>query len=262
MILYQKENSNMPYNYNAYLYHDFSFVAHLHNDFELICVLEGNLELNVGNHGELLDQGEAALVLPHQIHSFLTPEHSLIWVCVFARDYVPEFSKIIRDRICPDNKFIPSGLTAKFLSQITAAVPNRLELCAFLNLVCSDFMRDRKEEDFAKADYTGTELLLHRILTYIPAHFQENITLREMAQSLGYEEHYISRCFHAFFRKNFKQFVNEYRIQYARQLLAEHGKSMSITEIAYQSGFQSVRNFNRAYVAIVGRQPREDKICR
>ena len=73
---------------------------------------------------------------------------------------------------------------------------------------------------------------------------------------MGYEEHYLSRCFHNCFAMNFKQFVNEYRIQFARRLL-EQQPPLPITEIAYMSGFGSVRNFNRVYRAIVGTEPRK-----
>lgn len=94
------------------------------------------------------------------------------------------------------------------------------------------------------------------MLSYITEHFKEDVTLSGMAQSLGYEEHYLSRLFHSFFGMNFKQFVNEYRVNYAESLLSDTGKNCGITEIAYACGFQSVRNFNRAYKRITGHSPR------
>lgn len=258
MILFQAQNSSVAYNYNAYVYNNYSFIPHVHHDFELIYVKEGVLEITVENRSELLHSGEAALILQDQIHSFHTPEHSVIWVCVFAWDYVPEFRKIIRDRICRSNRIQLHPVDSAFLlHKLIEADADRLEICACLNLVCAAFMKNRSDEDFMPAEDTGSQLLLHQMILYISTHFTENITLRQMAQSLGYDEYYISRSFHTFFRKNFKQFVNEYRIHYARKLLAQYGREKTITEIAYMSGFQSVRNFNRAYQKIVGGQPRE-----
>ena len=258
MILFQEQNSLIPYNYNTYVYTDFSFIPHLHHDFEWIYVKEGTLELTVENRTELLHTGESALILQNQIHSFHTPQHSVIWVCVFAKDYVPEFCKMIRDRICKNNRlYLPSSDRDFLLRKLIETDADRLETCACLHLVCACFMKNRSDEDFVLADYTGSQLLLHQMLVHISAHFTENITLHEMAQALGYDESYISRSFHAFFKKNFKQFVNEYRIHYARELLAQYGRDKTMTEIAYMSGFQSVRNFNRAYRNIVGSQPRD-----
>ena len=76
-----------------------------------------------------------------------------------------------------------------------------------------------------------------------------------MAQSLGYEEHFISRRFNNFFHKNFKQFINERRIHSAKYLLAVKDSELTMTDIAYQCGFQSVRNFNRVFRNIMGYPP-------
>ena len=96
------------------------------------------------------------------------------------------------------------------------------------------------------------------MLLYISEHYRENITLESMARELGYESHYISRCFHTHLSKNFKEFVNEYRIHYAKHLISSPER-MTMTEIAFLSGFQSVRNFNRVYKSIEGTEPRRHR---
>ena len=44
---------------------------------------------------------------------------------------------------------------------------------------------------------------------------------------------------------NFRRFVNELRLEYARELLT--ATDLPVTEIAYKSGFGSIRSFNRAF---------------
>ncbi len=66
-----------------------------------------------------------------------------------------------------------------------------------------------------------------------------------MAESCGYDAHYLSRIFSSNVGINFKRVVNSYRLDYARTLLQETG--LSITEVALASGFGSVRSFNRAF---------------
>ena len=100
---------------------------------------------------------------------------------------------------------------------------------------------------------------MHKMLSFITEHYTENITLTSMAEHLGYEPHYLSRCFHRAFDKNFKEFVNEYRIARASELLNKADGDISITDIAYQSGFQSVRSFNRVYKNSLGKEPRRIK---
>ena len=261
MIEYQTINCNVPYNYNIWTYRDYSG-TNIHMDYEFIYVLKGQLDVTIESYTETLSQGESALILPNQVHTLKTRENTYIWIIVFAKDYVPEFHKKLNGRICLNNKCCFEEFDKEIvLKKLIIAKPNRLELCAILSLICADFMKTRQDSDFVKSIYTGTEKLLHLMLAYVNDHFRENITLHSMAQSLGYDEHYVSRCFNNYFGKNFKQFLNEYRINYARELLANMDRmEINMAEIAYLSGFQSVRNFNRAYKSIVGKAPREDSL--
>jgi AraC-like DNA-binding protein len=74
-----------------------------------------------------------------------------------------------------------------------------------------------------------------------------------MAEEMGYDHHYLSRAFHEMFHMNFRDFVNQYRINYANELLMQGGRS--ITEVAFESGFQSVRSFNDVYKKMTGSVP-------
>ena len=92
-----------------------------------------------------------------------------------------------------------------------------------------------------------------RIINYVDAHFREDITLTSTAAALGYEPHYLSRYFGRIARTNFRQLVNGRRVLHAQKLLSD--RSIPITEAAMQSGFQSIRNFNRVFVEQVGVSP-------
>ena len=61
----------------------------------------------------------------------------------------------------------------------------------------------------------------------------------------GYSAHYLSRVFSEAVGINFRRFVNELRLEYARELLTT--TDLPVTEIAYKSGFGSIRSFNRAF---------------
>ena len=75
-----------------------------------------------------------------------------------------------------------------------------------------------------------------------------------MAKELGYEPHYLSRYFNQFFSKSFKRVLNEYRVSYAKELMASGERSLS--RVALESGFQSIRNFNRVYRELEKEEPR------
>lgn len=255
LIVYQRENSSKPYNCDITYYDDFSYIAHLHKDFELVYISEGTVRMTVENRECALHAGDLALILPSQIHRYESLGSSKAVVAVFAEEYVPEFCRAIAKKTATDNVFRMEDRDRELLlRKLASPNPSRLTLSAVLSLACASFLETAELID--SENEKKSNLLLHRILFYISEHYKEDITLDGMAKALGYESHYISRCFHTYLNKNFKQFVNEYRINYAKHLIASRSGNMSMTEIAFASGFQSVRNFNRVYKNIEGTEPR------
>lgn len=256
MILYQHHNSSVPYNYDAVDYENFTYIPHLHRNPEIVCVLEGAVRAIIEDREETVSAGEFLMILPNQVHTFETPIRSKARVIVFAEEYVREFRKMRGDRICKTNRFsMPEAERRLFLQKMTETPPHRMDICACLALACGAFLKEKETEGWLDCQENKGDLM-HQILSFISLHYTEDLTLSQMAEALGYEEHYLSRCFHRYFDKNFKQFVNEYRIQHALQLLSDSGNGLSITDVAYASGFQSVRNFNRVYKELQGREPR------
>ena len=255
MIIYQHENSSVPYNFDVVDYENFSYIPHVHRNPELVCVLRGEVRATVDESVQILHEGEFALILPNQVHGYETETESFVRVFVFGEEYVREFFSLLGDRVCKTNGFCLSEKDRSFFLDRMERSSDRMDRCACFYLVCGEFLRQKTEEGLMPAHERGE--LMHRMLYYITQYYPENITLRGAAEALGYEEHYLSRRFHACFGRNFKQFVNEYRLQHAERLLLDPNNSLSVTEIALASGFQSVRNFNRVYRAARNREPRE-----
>ena len=254
MLLYQKVNSSTPYNFDRRCYQDFSFLPHLHRDLELIFVETGEIDLTVEGEQYRLKAGDTALVLSDHIHSYQTEAHSSVTVIVFAEGYVPVFCGEVGQKSCQSPVFDMTAEEKRLVTQMLMGDGGRVERSAALTLVGAAFLRSAT---LIPKDSGGrSRLLLHKMLQYVSEHYREDISLESMAGTLGYESHYLSRCFHAQFGKNFKQFVNEYRVHYAKRLILSAGQELTMTEIAFACGFRSVRNFNRAYRSIEGTAPR------
>ena len=65
----------------------------------------------------------------------------------------------------------------------------------------------------------------------------------------------MSRHFKNVFNTNFTDFINMYRLETAVKLLDE--TNANITEIALESGFQSVRSFHSFFKKTMGLSPSE-----
>ncbi len=253
MILYQELNSVRNFNYNAIIWHNYNYVPHFHSNYELIYVISGNIKIIVDEQCDNFVPGDWALVLPNQIHNFITSVESCIWIGVFSDDYVANFSLQMKGKHGESFKFRCDNTTQNFLNVklIHEDEPNITLLKACLYAACDQYIRNVKLITGKSSDNS----LIYRILNYVMEHYTEDITMKELAIDLGYEYHYLSRCFHKMFHMNFRQMINQYRFECARELM--QNEKMSMTEIAFKSGFQSVRSFNAVFKEMSGVQPRQ-----
>lgn len=81
------------------------------------------------------------------------------------------------------------------------------------------------------------------------------LTLRKLADTCGTTTHQASAAINLCSGANFYEWVNRYRIDAANQALAS--TDLSVTEICYESGFNSKSTFNTAFRKINGCTPTE-----
>lgn len=86
---------------------------------------------------------------------------------------------------------------------------------------------------------------------------QEKLTIGQLAELVNEQEYKVRRAINQDLGyRNFIDFVNSYRIGEAMDLLKNPEKSeLTILEIAYQTGFNSIGPFNRAFKMTTGYTP-------
>ncbi len=92
---------------------------------------------------------------------------------------------------------------------------------------------------------------LDRLLKYMEdekPYLESDLTVRTLARKLSMPQKELSQVINDCLDMNFWKFVNEYRVQEARQLLLDSKSSKrSILEIAYDAGFNSKSSFNEVF---------------
>jgi AraC-like DNA-binding protein/ligand-binding sensor protein len=81
----------------------------------------------------------------------------------------------------------------------------------------------------------------------------DDIDLAEVARHCFVSEGHLSRLFHHATGLTFREYLAQIRIERAKSLLIHSAKS--VTEIAYESGFQSLSQFHRVFRKIHGISP-------
>ena len=107
-------------------------------------------------------------------------------------------------------------------------------------------------------DSPRDEQLMQRIIRLMEEqrpYLDSDLKQADVATALGVRLDEVSRCINsnAF---NFSQFVNGYRIEYAKQLMLRK-PGIKMTQVAMESGFSNETTFYRTFKAIVGMPPSE-----
>ncbi|HTK20310.1 MAG TPA: ABC transporter permease [Mucilaginibacter sp.] len=86
------------------------------------------------------------------------------------------------------------------------------------------------------------------------------LTLATLAAKLSLHPHDLSRIINVGLEKNFSDFINEFRVrEVARKMQAPVYDHLTLLGIAYESGFNSQRTFNRVFKEMTGKTPVEYK---
>lgn len=87
----------------------------------------------------------------------------------------------------------------------------------------------------------------------------EGLTIAQLSTSVDAPEHRVRRAINkGLGYRNFAQFINERRIDAAREVLSDPSRSDTpVLSIAYDVGFASIGPFNRAFRGVTGQSPTE-----
>jgi transcriptional regulator GlxA family with amidase domain len=99
------------------------------------------------------------------------------------------------------------------------------------------------------------EQLVKQTQDYIAGHFARAITREDIADTLGVSPAYVSRVFRRHTGMALWDYVTSFRIARARELL-QHS-DMTITEIAFATGFNEPAYFSRIFRKVTGKPPKE-----
>lgn len=98
--------------------------------------------------------------------------------------------------------------------------------------------------------YTNSKLLINRALNYIDHHYDEKISLEDVAQQLHLSKHYLCNAFKKSTGENMSLYINKLRIEKAKRLLVE--SDGRIKEIFEEVGYSNQQYFSKVFKKITG----------
>ena len=218
---------------------NFSYPPHLHNCFELVIITDGEMEIKINNESFLLHKNDAVLIFPNHLHS-LSSKKSKHLLFIFSPKIVQAFTVKYSDTLPLNPKFT---LNRDMISRLRHLEPidSSIEIKGLLYSVCAEFEKNTEFKNFSQ----GNNSLLMQIFSYVDKNFKTECSLSDVAKATGYDHSYISRIFKRLTNMSYNNYVNICRLNHASYLLKN--TDISILECSIESGYQSLRTFNRNF---------------
>lgn len=228
---------------------NFSFPVHLHNSFEFITVFSGEMTVTVDNDVYTLKPGSSVLIFPNQLHSLqsLDSRHML---CIFSPELVRAYFSKVREKIPISNMMQSDDFLINILDNLLPDPP-LIEKKGILYYLCAQFDKNAAYKNRIEF-HDG---LLQKIFAFIEKHHSGDCSLKKLSDGTGYSYCYLSRYFKKFTGISFNSYVNQYRVSKACYLL--NNTSASVLQCALESGYDSLRSFNRNFFAALSETPSE-----
>ncbi len=229
---------------------DIYYPFHVHSHIEFVYVLDGSIDVKVGEHEFTLKKDSVAVVMPYEIHSYRTNCQSDIFIIACPPEYIPEYRQILRGKIFEPDFTNFTMAHRIIIEEITLAEhEDDFRKKALLYCTLSDFFKNCFVKDVDVFEYDT----YRKAIVYISEHYTENISLRETAFYAGVTASHLSRVLNTDGKPGFSEIINAMRAYASKQKIEQ--TELPISQIAFESGFGSIRNFNRIFKKIFNCSP-------
>lgn len=247
---------------------------HQHKEIQISLIVNGSGKLIVGDSVHSFGAGEVFVIgsqVPHLFQSTPSKEHahmiSLFFTPhSFGADFfdIPDLEQITPFFKVANKSFKVSPIKPD-ITEIMLQIPLKDKLNRFilflklLELISSSKVETLTEFINPKALNSNEGKRLQDVFDYVTKNFQADIKLATAANLAFMTPNAFCRFFKQRTDKSFFQFLIELRIAHACQLLVTK-KDMTIIEVAEESGFKSISNFNKKFKSLKNCTPSDYRI--
>ncbi|MCF7823678.1 MAG: AraC family transcriptional regulator [Candidatus Marinimicrobia bacterium] len=274
-IIYPIRNSFKILKYSV---PQFEMPFHYHPEYELVYISKGSGKRYIGNSIHNFQSGDMVFIGADLAHIWVNEKEVKTEVDdQIVEAVVLQFSKDLLDSLIDTPEFIKikklfnrarSGL--KIIGPTQQNIVKKLEellICQGVErILCLIHMLDilaRSKDliplnpvDFNPGAYHDDERI-NAVHHYVISRYQYKIFINEAASLAHMEKSAFCRFFKMKTQKTFTRFVNETRIDHACRLLLEN--RLSVSQIAFEVGFNNLANFYRQFMKITGQTPGDYK---
>lgn len=259
------------YPLHIYAHHDlngaFNVPYHWHNEIELLYFVEGEFNINLNDTMIHAKPGELYFINSQELHqiSVLNNLPSLHHAIVFSPEILgfelydycqsyyigPLINKTLKFPTKLEDGPIKEAIVKEFKEAVFSyrnkvtgwPITVKASLLKIISYLIQENLMLTPTANSDKDSYKIT--LAKKIITYIQTNYESKITIDELAQIANMSPQYFCKFFKSIFGKTAIEYINEYRIEKACELL--QNKETKIMEICFTVGFENFSYFIKKF---------------
>jgi AraC-like DNA-binding protein len=223
------------------------FSHHYHDYYELEFIIDGKAKTSINGVEFALKRGSAYILRPTDLHEFFgQPKADFYSISVNAGS----FDQKLYSEFISKNTFILTSLSEDELNYA-------ITLCESLKMFNNDSHKNYQSasvlnlllllflEKFKDTVHKENTDPIYGAIKYVNENFTKNPSLSDVASFAGLAETYFCRKFKKVTGKTYVEYLNTLKIGFAKRLLSN--SPLSVTEICYLSGYNSLSQFIREF---------------
>lgn len=244
---------------------------HFHNYMEIGYCYYGDGELIIEDRNYRYDRDNFSIIPKNVVHTTLSiPGHKDKWEFVFVDidSFIRNEMKDVQFNVEDIIRQVNSRGTMKtqhnhpYLARIILSIIRecrmdspyqKIALKGLLYLLVIEILRLNEERDSQIRKVNKVNSYLTDSIEFIGKHYNEDIHVGDLAEISGLSESHYRRLFEESMNMKPLEYVNMIRIDRACELIRQG--EMSMEEIAYKVGFQTLSTFHRNFAKLTGISP-------
>lgn len=240
---------------------------HWHNELELVIVAEGTAAIKAGSETYLVHAGDGVFTNSGVFHTDANAGegvcrfHSVVfhpvlvggsYDSIFWRKYLRPLlddNALQGIHLRRENPWQKAALDAAerawqscVQEEIGYPFTVRSNLSQLIFLICENRTSPAVQPN---AKQLRDSQRMKRMLQFMATHYQDPITLRQIAQSAALSQSECLRCFQSVIHTTPMRYLRDYRLQQAAEQLLRCGESVS--DVAQRCGFQEMSYFSKVF---------------
>ena len=225
--------------------------VHAHPVWQLEIITESQAMAVVPPEPVALAQGDCILIPPDVPHRFVYQELPVRWATFrFGATGASTHNRVQKLPMTPLNTCIRDALLHVMPRSLAAPASPDGRVAA--SLLAALLQHNSTEEALAPPGIMESRIV-REISGFLRRHAKGRLVIEDLARHCGYSADYLSKKFKAETGVGLKEFIDQERCRMAENLLAH--TNLSVSEIAYDVGFNDIYGFSRFFKRVNGSCP-------